>query len=290
MNDQKSCGVVYLAFGATYLVMALLGVKSLRATNPDLNACIVTNVPHVPPEIFDFWREGDTWLFVEDSTKNNRLYKTSIIDYSPYEKTFFLDCDTIVNGSLDEGFVMLDYFDVAMRLKCEGKVGLGKKHSQDVLRGRLKVRDVPHWNSGALFFRKSEGSALFFDNWSREYNERAFKSDQVSLVDVVFMTDCRVLGLDMRWNSGFGSVLAGDLGAKVVHYHDKLDAVIEAHFMDIASKLSATCSEDIVRETRAYTRKHKWKKRGFMSGLRYYVGRVYRRYWHSRYGPFSAAS
>ena len=42
-------GVVYVAFGAPYLAMALVSVVSLRVTNPTVQVCVVTNVVRDEP-------------------------------------------------------------------------------------------------------------------------------------------------------------------------------------------------------------------------------------------------
>jgi hypothetical protein len=113
---MSELGVCFTAFGAPYLAMALTSSLSLRATNPNVPICMVTNVTDRTPDV-SWWSpaRGDVWLPVERDTVDNRLAKVDVYGYSPFPKTLFLDCDTFVVGRLERVDQFLDHFDVLLR-------------------------------------------------------------------------------------------------------------------------------------------------------------------------------
>jgi hypothetical protein len=214
-------GVIYLAFGEAYLAMALLSFRSLRASNPQIPACIVTNVVKIAPAGLPGWRpELDHWLFIEADAAINRTYKTGIHRLTPFDKTIYLDCDTLITGSLQPLFRFLDHFDVCLRLKEDPlpENAFGKLPVLDDAR----LCDLPHWNGGVVAFRTAAGSAQFFENWSQAHRKFGNYRDQQSLVEAVFRSDCKVLSFDGRWN----------MTGKTRHDWSRPDVVV-LHYMSL---------------------------------------------------------
>jgi hypothetical protein len=63
----------------------------------------------------------------------------------------------------------------------------------------------------------------FFAIWSRRFKELVdAEGDQAALVDAVFLSDCRLLSLDRRWNGGWGATGSRDRirpsTPSIVHY------------------------------------------------------------------------
>jgi lipopolysaccharide biosynthesis glycosyltransferase len=196
---SKALGVIYLALGRPYLAMALLSAKSMVDHNPEIPFTIVTNVSKEPPKADFFRKNFDDWIHVDVDASVNRNLKTNILKYSKYDKTVFLDCDTIVMGDLSVASFMLDYFDVCVRLNRYPQKRKGKG-DVNVL-GGLRVRDLPHWNSGVMLIRRSDPAKAFFESWSLKFSELGNKYDQVALVPAIFETGARILSLEDRWNA-----------------------------------------------------------------------------------------
>ncbi len=218
VNMRKSLGVIYLALGRPYLAMAMLSAKSLRNSNPGIPYTIVTNVDESPPELSFFNGKEDKWIYVSESSTGNRSLKTSILSYSEYDNTIFLDCDTVVLGCLDKAIQILTYFDIALRLNRYPQKRSGKGDIA-ILPGS-QVCDLPHWNSGVMLINRSDRSQRFFETWNNKFHELGCPYDQVSLVPTIFESDARVLSLDERWNAtdpGFGRVKWRD-NTIVFHY------------------------------------------------------------------------
>jgi hypothetical protein len=199
----KSFGCIYVAFGRAYLIQALNSVQSLRRISPGVPACIVTNTLREPPEAFREWdRAADSWVFLDLPDNQNRLVKTDLLRYTPFQRTLYLDCDTEVVGDVKTMARFLDYWDVALRLREEGYSPTATKGRQTVLDGAASVFELPHWNGGVVLFAANERVAEFFSLWNHYYQTGGIPYDQVSLVEAAFRSSCRILSLDGRWNAG----------------------------------------------------------------------------------------
>ena len=198
--------------------MTLVSVESLKQTNPDLPVCIVTNVCEQALRL-PFWQNGhDTWSYLPQPTDQNRLVKTSVIDFSPYEKSIYLDGDTIIEQDLSLAWLLLDYFDLAIR-HLSGGTKERPKGKHVVLDGKARLSELTHWNGGVFLFQKNDRVREFFHLWRSCYEALSLSMDQVSLVEAIFRSDCRVLSLDKRWNAGpLSPSDRGDNAVRVRHY------------------------------------------------------------------------
>ena len=217
MGDHRK-GVVYLAFGNAYLAMALTSLVSLRQLHPDMPVCIITNVCEEPRDILIEQNLSHhlRWEFVSAGNEANRQFKTRLDRYTPFEKTVFLDCDTLVFADISDLFYYLEYFDVACVQRTHAQVKPGKGDIK-ILEDRT-VSDLPHWNSGVIAFRNTTNAAEFFEEWNKAHNRIGAPVDQVSLVEAVFLSNTRFLSLDKRWNFQGTARNRAPSGAKIVHY------------------------------------------------------------------------
>ncbi|MCE5212855.1 MAG: glycosyltransferase [Deltaproteobacteria bacterium] len=260
MNGKQDYGALYVAFGVSYLAMALLSASTLRKTNPGIPFCIVSNVDFNPAD-FDFWDKAkDHFIKLSLETKENRCVKTSAIDYSPFDKTVYIDCDTFINGDLSDGALLLDYFDIAFRGDTEPP-----KCDVPVI-GGYPVRQFPHWNSGIFLFNKSIGSRDFFKKWQEGFRKYDVEFDQVSLVEALFTTSARMISLDGRWNfMSFYSYRSKEYNqnAKVVHYTSRISFAIEKELLDMCKMIpSVPDAKKQLNEFIAMKRHHRKVKIG----------------------------
>jgi len=217
MNDGR-CGVMYVAFGYEYLVMALYSLASLKRIHPEVKTALLTNIALKKDSgAAPFF---DTVIHVDAGDKENRLYKTRLYEYSPFERTLFLDCDTLVKGNVSKGFVFLNRFDIALRLHHYPIVtNLGDIHLD------IDTDYFPHWNSGVLFFKKAAKVEEFFKKWHETYKQFSYARDQFALVHSLYYSDVRILSLDLSWNAG-QDILSRDKkiqrNIKVFHYRKDL--------------------------------------------------------------------
>jgi hypothetical protein len=232
---NKATQAVYLAFGDFFLAQALLSAKSLRFHNPYLDVLIVTN-KRLTSSFVEKWSSHSIhFYYIDDKDENNRLYKTAICNFVESEKVIYLDTDTLIVGSLELAFTMLDYWDIALRLQ-EGRQKHRHLANAKILSSSIEIHSLPHWNAGVVCFRNSTKVNNFFKHWNQLYIDYDLGFDQVPLVEALFTSDVRVLTLDAKWNCGFRQLRDG---AKplIIHYHSMFDHVISYQLLVIAKEM-----------------------------------------------------
>lgn len=206
MGEER--GVVYLAFGYEYCIKAVNSACSLKSFHPNLDISIVTNIQisenigttvefngkKIGPELFD------QVIHIDEETQNNRNYKTSIGDYTPYEKTLFLDCDTVIQDSIVEGFNFLNYSDMACFARPLPARAMIERWEGDIHVENVDIEDVSTFYSGVFFFNKSK-TKEFFRLWNSKYKEFGYRYDQFSFTNSIIESDVDFIPFPMIWNA-----------------------------------------------------------------------------------------
>ncbi len=175
-------GIITVAFGSPrYLRLAKILAWSLEFHCPQLARAVVTDsndsalaalydvrLPYKPE-----WGRGFD-------------YKFFLNDYSPFERTLYIDCDCIVVGNLDH---VWDVFR-AVPFGVEGRQVSDGDFDGDVagMCRRLGVESIPRFNGGMYYFDKSDVAMAVFETAReimsryREFNlnpmARGFSSDE----------------------------------------------------------------------------------------------------------------
>ena len=161
-------GVIYVATGASYRKDAELSAQSLKLIHPDVRICLFSDAAS-GSGVFD--------VFVKVETPHARS-KISCMGMSPFRHTLFLDCDTRVVGPVLEPFALLERFDFAI---CLGK----NRHPDKMAVKGYVTDDVPAayypYNSGVMYYRRSEATAQVFKDWAEAYHLTGSKLDQIPL-------------------------------------------------------------------------------------------------------------
>lgn len=152
---MDSQGVIYLACGAGYLEQALFSAHSLKANMPNVHVTLFTD------------QETDSPLFdqvlpMEHDPQRGFKSKTRVMGMSPYDRTIFLDCDTVVLGDLADLFLCREVFDCGASLN----VHRGSPHKFERFGSGLSML-----NSSTFVFRKSEVMTRVFDSLQLEYEK-----------------------------------------------------------------------------------------------------------------------
>lgn len=114
---------------------------------------------------------------------------------SPYERTIFLDSDTLVTRPLDDVFTLLDRFDVAFQFTEGG--------NHYALPGVPVAFLEP--SAGIIAWRRGPAADRFFDDWASAYaaieREQGRKGawDQRSLRHAAFFGGARIAPLPIEW-------------------------------------------------------------------------------------------
>tara|TARA_B100000035_G_scaffold306761_1_gene309184 strand:+ start:63 stop:923 length:861 start_codon:yes stop_codon:yes gene_type:complete len=204
---------IYVAKGFPHLVCALNSIDMLRKHNPNIKISLLSD------QINSL--SADALSLISSTTdlpKNLdiRSVKTNIFNYSSAQCCVFLDADTEINGSLTDGFKLLEYFDLALR-PHPGPLAAGSKDNARVFGGEFSITQLPHWNSGVFFFKRNDKVKNFFKDWSETYFELKNRFDQVSLVESLFRSEIKICPLDFRWNAN--TVQAEKSPSVIIHHY-----------------------------------------------------------------------
>ncbi|BHH82685.1 hypothetical protein [Desulforhopalus sp. 52FAK] len=194
VEDKGSKGIVYVAFGYEYLLMAAYSAYSAKLSNPGIQCSLVTNIKIRNVQLLKIY--FDFVEIINEKNNSNRLTKTQAIKYAPFEKCLYLDCDTEVRGDLSVMFNCLDRFDVI--LKMNARPYLKDYMVAEGIPGYL----FPIWNGGLIFFRNGVKARLLFDNWYKNFTKFGKKSDMPALACSIYQQpDLRVLSTNAIWNT-----------------------------------------------------------------------------------------
>ncbi len=231
--------ICYVAFGELYLAQALISIRSVRKFDRKSKIYLITNIEFDSSKI-NFWDENiDKVLFFEDSLNKNRNYKTSIDQYIDAEKIAYFDSDTIVLSKFDIAWSFLDYFDIALKFNPVKQKKPGKG-DVSILDNKYKVNQLPHFNGGMFFFKKSDASKEFFKIWNESFNQYKSPYDQISLNEALFKSKVRILPLTTEWNY-FPDInyYKGNVRNPILfHYTNRISYVVEHELLKIADLIN----------------------------------------------------
>ncbi len=205
-------GVIYVATGADYLELARASAESLRAVAPHLAVDLFTDQP-VATGLFDR---------VHPVERVHARAKLECMARSRFERTLYLDCDTLVVGDPSDGFDLLERFDLAL--------------AHDVRRASALIRagldeqtpyPFPQLNAGVVFYRMTGAVRAFLGEWAARFHASGQPRDQVVLKDMLWRTDLRLYVLPPEYNLRRLTMLDAweplDARVKIIHSHRLLD-------------------------------------------------------------------
>src|SRR4051794_25219004 len=103
VNSTK--GVIYVAAGLLHAREAAVSAQSVRKAMPGVPVALFTDVheSQLPRGLFDR-------LFPLNDTRRNFAVKIRPLSETPFERTLFLDTDTVMCRNCDSVFELLDRF------------------------------------------------------------------------------------------------------------------------------------------------------------------------------------
>jgi len=209
-----SKGIVYVAFGERSASAVARSYDSILKYC-DLPALVVGDhyVQGIPHRC---WAGESPWTMNEPL--GQRFYagrvKPFLYDYSPFDRTLYLDADTEAYGSVLPGFDCLDNYDVCIaddprtlestfRKSKPGPKWDWIREQRDFTHNYLGNATNPQINTGVIFFVKNDQTKLFFRNWYEEWLRFPRWDEQMAFMRVEHNLRCSVAvcHLNTRWNT-----------------------------------------------------------------------------------------
>jgi hypothetical protein len=211
---QPRNGVIYVASGPDYRDLAIASARSLRKVEPGLAADLYTDLPEaVPAGLFDM---------VHRIARPEPRSKLSCMAESRFERTLFLDADTLVMNPIGDLFDLLDRFDCAMAHDV--------RRASDLVQEGYAVQTpyaFPQLNSGVLLYRRSPAMLQFLAEWLRRFRAAGLSRDQVVLKDLLWESDIRFYVLPPEFNLRRVTMLDAweplDAVPTILHSHRLMD-------------------------------------------------------------------
>lgn len=151
-------GILYVAFGDAFRAEAMLSISSVRDKMPNVEICLMTDQMPVSGL-------GDK-LSVELISPAHIRAKVDFLSQSPYEKTIYLDSDTLVESDIGELFQLLDRFDVLATHDWARK-------RRSLSRKVAGYGDIPYGfsevNGGVIAWKKKAQTQEWLDKWKELY-------------------------------------------------------------------------------------------------------------------------
>lgn len=201
-------GVIYIATGEIYLRAARQSAESVRRHMPGVEIDLFTDADDIPAGVFDRVH------VIENPHKRS---KVDCVGKSRFERTLYLDSDTRVVADISELFDILDRFDIA------GTHAHARERKATNLVWRQKIPEAfPQVNGGVLLYRDCEVVRSLLAEWSRAYVEAGFSKDQVSLRELLWLSDARLFILPPEYNVRYEKYEtvwdAWEAQPKILHY------------------------------------------------------------------------
>ena len=147
--DKEDCGVVFVAFGDSYLKEVRESLDSLQRTSPSIKSCVITDLPWIDDPLPDHFIVRDPLYSFE--------CKPKYIYDSPFTNTLFLDTDTYVARDIGNVFNLLKYYDI-------GVLFGGTQLGDDEIECHLQC------SSSTILFRKNDVVEKVFSSWMEIYS------------------------------------------------------------------------------------------------------------------------
>jgi len=169
--ENKSRGILYLALGEEFdKLTAATAAYSRKYT--DFPICVITNLKTPCPT----WSKVSdvSFTFIDMPTEQNRKVKVSLVDYTPFDYTLFLDSDAVIQQlGIETWFRFLDHCEIG----CQFFATLHQndrnfeqsfvKQTYDKL-ARVLGESYPInlMGEAAFLFRRTDRARKFFKLWT----------------------------------------------------------------------------------------------------------------------------
>jgi hypothetical protein len=195
IRSDGTFGVLYIAYGEPARAEVGRSIHTLKAAYPDMPTAVLSD-SELPC--------ADQTILLPDVEATAREYKTRTIEFSPWKYTLYLDADTRILGDLQGGFTALAAgWDMAAAIDFRPTLADVDHITGESLATTVREVGTPHvlhYNTGALFFRKSKTALDFYKLWHAEW-ERWHYRDQAAFLRALHKSKVKLWTLAPQWNT-----------------------------------------------------------------------------------------
>jgi hypothetical protein len=192
-------GIIYIVHGARFVDEALLSIGSVRRWMPTVPITVFTDADD--PRLRQL-RAAVVPTPAPAPGANPYLGKVEAMARSPYERTLFLDSDTLLVDEVNDLFGMLDRFDVAAAQEwalVSHPIPSGEEPDSAPLPDAF-----PEYNTGVLAFRRGSAVDALLSAWAERFRAQIAAGlklhDQSAFRQALWRSDARLLTLPALYN------------------------------------------------------------------------------------------
>lgn len=208
--NKLDFGILYVATGIQYVKEAAESARSARVAMPDVPIALWTDLPQqAPREVF--WQVRDI-----ESPAYSFIDKLRFLRHTPFKKTLYLDCDTLLLAPVMELSSLLDRFQLAYchapYRSCPG----------------FPLPELPECfsepNTGVIAYRSEKATFDALAAWERLYEkqlglEHPPMHDQPAFRQSLYESslNCIVLPPEYNFRTCFPAFKGANLPVKILH-------------------------------------------------------------------------
>lgn len=190
-------GILFIAFGEKYYRMAIKTIEYSRKYTK-LPFFIITNIKENKFEKI----ENTKIMYSNLDTTMNRHIKTSMINYTPFDSTIYMDCDSVIQKEgIEKSFELLSNNDIMLNVfgKWERKNSLSYyRNTMDILNEHFPITI---YYGAFIGFNKNNNSYTFFKQWNENWKKSGIAREMPALACTIKqMTNLKVKALSLNEN------------------------------------------------------------------------------------------
>ena len=193
MAKKITNGVLFITAGSEFTQMANISAETIKKHSPEL-------LIHLYTDQKDFKS-----TYIDSIGLIENPHSRSKVDYihqSPFDRTLYMDADTKIVRDISDIFNVLDRFDLAIAHAHS------RNRSSTNQLWRVEIpRGFPQMNGGIILFKKNEKTHKLFTDWEKAYHENNFTKDQVTLRELLWLSDLRMTVLPPEYNIRYSKYL-----------------------------------------------------------------------------------
>lgn len=173
-NNNASSGIIYIVFSNRMMLNeCIVSIISLRKFNKNIPISIFTDEKDYITRLLEKYLITKNVNVIEILAQQQRA-KVDFIGHSPYEKTLYLDSDTIVNFDICHIFKGLKHFDVLFTPDFSRK----KEKYKDSIKEYAEISMViPEVNGGVFAFKRNAKTNELFRSWRKYFYKYFTETD-----------------------------------------------------------------------------------------------------------------